>query len=222
MRLIIFLDNILIMASTKIELIQARDTLIFLLQTLGFLVNKNKSVLHLYQILQFLGMEINSKEMSASLPQEIKDKIISHCQGILKEKSVSVRELTQVLGRLSSTAIAMLAAPLQYQAIQKQQIAEVAVTNNFDSMIVFTEEARKELHWWVENLQLTKGKTLINSQPLITISTDISLGGWGAYCQGQKTEGPWTSQEKKNQINNSELRAVKYAILTFSPLHPKA
>ena len=165
------------MASTKKELIQARVTLVFLLQTLGFLVNKNKSVLHPYQILQFLSMEINSKEMSASLPQEKKDKIISHCQGILKEKSVSVRELTQVLGRLSSTAIAMLAAPLQYQAIQKQQIAEVAITNNFDSMIVFTEEARKELQWWVENLQLTKGQTLINSQPLITISTDVSLEG---------------------------------------------
>ena len=163
------------MASTKKELIQARVTLVFLLQTLGFLVNKNKSVLHPYQILQFLSMEINSKEMTASLPQEKKDKIISHCQGILKEKSVSVRELTQVLGRLSSTAIAMLAAPLQYQAIQKQQIAEVAITNNFDSMIVFTEEARKELQWWVENLQLTKGQTLINSQPLITISTDVSL-----------------------------------------------
>ena len=210
------------MASTKKELIQARDTLIFLLQTLGFLVNKNKSVLHQYQILQFLGMEINSKEMSASLPQKKKDKIISHCQGILKEQSVSVRELTQVLGRLSSTATLMLAAPLQYQAIQKQQIAEVAITNNFDSMIVFTEEARKELQWWVENLQLTKGKTLINSQPLITISTDASLEGWGAYCQDQKTEGPWTSQKKKDQINVSELRAVKYAILTFSPLHPKA
>ena len=44
--------------------------------------------------------------------------------------------------------------------------------------------------------------------------------GWGgAYCQGQKTEGPWTSQEKKDVL---ELRAVKYAILTFSRLHPKA
>ena len=59
-------------------------------------------------------MEINSKEMSVSVPQEKKDKIISQCQGILKEKSVSIRELTQVLGRLSSTAIAVLAVPLQY------------------------------------------------------------------------------------------------------------
>ena len=204
--LIIFLDDILIMASTKKELLQARDPLIFLLQTLGFLVNKNKSVLHPCQILQFLVVEINSKE----------------CQGILREKSVSIRELTQVLGRRSSTAIAVLAAPLQYLAVQRQQIAELAITKNFDSMIVLTEEARKELQWWVENLQLTKGKTLINSQPQITISTDASLEGWGAYCQGQKTGGPWTSQEKKDHINVLELRAVKYTILTFSRLHPKA
>ena len=68
---------------------------------------------------------------------------------------------------------------------------------------------------------LIKEKTLINSQPQITISVDASLEGWGAYCPGQKTGGPWTSQEKKDHINVLELRAVKYAILTFSRLHLK-
>ena len=83
--------------------------------------------------------------MSFSLPQEKNDKIISQCQGILKEKSVSIRELTKVLRRLSSTAIAVLVAPLQYRAIQRQQIAELANKKHFDSMIVLTVEARKEL-----------------------------------------------------------------------------
>ena len=70
--------------------------------------------------------------------------------------------MTLVLS-LSSTAIALLAAPLQYQAIQRKQIAELANTKNFDSIIVLTGETRKELQWWLENLQLTKGKTLIKS-----------------------------------------------------------
>ena len=116
----------------------------------------------------------------------------------------------------------MLAAPLQYRAIQRQQIAELTITKNFNSMIVLTEKSRKELQWWVGKLQLIKGKTLINSQPQITVSTDASLEGWGAYLQGQKTEGPWTSQKKNNHINVLELRAVKYAILTFSRLNLKA
>ena len=62
--------------------------------------------------------------------QERKDKIISQCQDILKEKSVSLKELTQVFGCLSSTAIAVLVAPLQYRAIQRQQIAELANKKN--------------------------------------------------------------------------------------------
>ena len=70
--------------------------------------------------------------------------------------------MTQVLS-LSSTAIALLAAPLQYQAIQRKQIAGLANIKNFDSIIVLTGETRKELQWWLENLQLTKGKTLIKS-----------------------------------------------------------
>ena len=169
------------------------------------MVNKNKSVLHPCQILQFLGMEKNSKEMSVSLPQGKKDKIISQCQGILKEKSVSMRELTQVRSSIFHSHCSVSGTSL----VSIQHIAELTITKNFDSMIVLTEKSRKELQWWVGNLQLIKEKTLINSQPQITVSIDSSLEGWGAYCQGQKTEGPWTSQKKNNHINVLELRAVK-------------
>ena len=54
------------MVSTKKELTHARDALIFLLETLWFLINKNKSALHPCQILKFLSVGINSKEMSVS------------------------------------------------------------------------------------------------------------------------------------------------------------
>ena len=58
-RLIIFLDDILLMASSKEELTFVRDTLIYLLQNLGFLINRKKSVLEPCQNIQFLGMEVN-------------------------------------------------------------------------------------------------------------------------------------------------------------------
>ena len=65
-RIIMFLDDILIMVSTKKELTHARDALIFLLETLCFLINKNKSALHPCQILKFPSVGIYSKEMSVS------------------------------------------------------------------------------------------------------------------------------------------------------------
>ena len=80
--LIIFLDDILIMASSKEELTFAWGTLIYL-QNLGFLINYKKSVLEPCQNIQFLSMEINSIEMPLTLPQEKKGKIVKQCQDLL-------------------------------------------------------------------------------------------------------------------------------------------
>ena len=58
--LIIFLDDILLMAASVKELTLARDTRIYLVQNLGFLINIKKFVLQPCQTIQFLGMKINS------------------------------------------------------------------------------------------------------------------------------------------------------------------
>jgi len=59
-RLIIFLDNILLMAASIEQLFMNRDTLIFLLQHLGFVINAKKSVFLPSQRIEFLGMMIDS------------------------------------------------------------------------------------------------------------------------------------------------------------------
>ena len=86
MTLIIFLDDILLMATTEKELFQGRDTLIFLLKSLGFLINVKKSQLNPTQKIQFLGVNIDSIKMEASLPQEKLEKTDSQCQDILERK----------------------------------------------------------------------------------------------------------------------------------------
>ena len=74
-RLIIFLADILLMALSKEGLTLERDTLINLFQNLGFLISSKKSVLKLCQNIQFLGMKINSIEMTLTLSQEKKGRL---------------------------------------------------------------------------------------------------------------------------------------------------
>ena len=78
-----------------------------------------------------------------------------------------------------------------------------------------------ELNLWVQNLHLTKRKILVSASPKLVIAPDASLRGWGAFCQGQKTGGPWRALEKKYHINVLESYAVKYAVLTFTCMYPK-
>ena len=136
------------MASSVEKMTLARDALTFLLQGLGFLINI-KSVLQPCQVIQFLGMEIDSVNMTLGLTQEEKDQIVQQCQSPLRRLSVTIRELTHLVGRLTATTISVLPAPLQYRAMQRQQILGFSTEKNYDSLITLTEEMKGELNWWV-------------------------------------------------------------------------
>ena len=131
-----------------------------------------------------------------------------------------LKAVNSLIGRLSSTAIAILPAPLQYRALQRQQILELAEKQNFHARIVLSEEVRAEIQWWIENLMLSKGKA-ISQPPQLVITSDASVQRWGAACLGQTTGGPWTLEEQKNHINILELKAAQLAILTFTYIHPQ-
>ena len=69
-RTIIYLDDILLMESSLEDLLMARDTLIFILRHLGFLINIKKSYLEPTSTLEFLRVVVDSGEMTLSLPKE--------------------------------------------------------------------------------------------------------------------------------------------------------
>ena len=64
MRLIIYIDNIIILNQNQQDLIKDRDTVIFILQCLGFVINWEKSHLEPTQKLEYLGMLIASVTMT--------------------------------------------------------------------------------------------------------------------------------------------------------------
>ena len=126
-RLVICLDDILVMASSKEELSLASDTMIYFLQNLGFLVNVITSVLQPCQTLQFLGMEISSVDMTLNLPIkkiDKRDEREDHATvpGSFREVSSFHKGTEPVNWFLVSTAIVVLPAPLLYWAMQRQQI----------------------------------------------------------------------------------------------------
>ena len=68
----------------------------------------------------------------------------------------------------------------------------------------------------VNNIRLNNGKSLLWKPPQLLIRSDASKEGWGAYCQGKRTGGPWSERERDLHINLLELKAANFAILTFT------
>ena len=69
-RVIIYLDDLFILGKSMSELFMARDSAIFLLQHLGFVINLKKCVLDPVQEIWFLGLIVNSQTMTLPLPKE--------------------------------------------------------------------------------------------------------------------------------------------------------
>ena len=102
----------LLIVSSLEDLLMARDTLIFVLHHLGFLINIKKSYLEPTLTLEFLGVTVGSGEMTFSLPKNKLFKVQNHCQQILEKEKITVRELRKLIGRLSSTASSSSTPPL--------------------------------------------------------------------------------------------------------------
>ena len=146
--------------------------------------------------LEFFVVIVNSGEMTLSLPKEKLLKVQeNHFQEILEKGKVTVRELNKLTGRLSSTAMAVLPAPLHHHHLQHQQIQKLICHNSFEENLAILVEARKELLWRKENLTLCNGRSLISPLPQITISSNLSLQGWGKSCHDRTTGGPWSMEE---------------------------
>ena len=225
-RLVIYLDDILIFGSSKEEIEMTRDTTLYLLENLGFIVNLKKSELNPSQIMEYLGVVIDSLKMTMSLTEKKINSLSKLCTETLNKGSCSIRELSRVLGKLISTAAAVTPCMLQVRHLQQLQIQGLKTNGSYGSLITLDKNSKLELMWWIENLHLRIGKPILTSSPDLIIYSDAATsGGWGAFCQGQRTGGQWTQQEKcqyGDRINMLELMAADLAIRTFVTQHPKA
>lgn len=96
--LVLHFDEILSIASPQKQFIIAKYTLIFLLQTLGFLVNIEKSVLQPCKRIEFFEIIMYSRVINFVFPQKKKASIMEQCQLLLSKGQISVRENTELIG----------------------------------------------------------------------------------------------------------------------------
>ena len=92
----------------------ARDTLVYLLQKLGFLIYIQKSVLTPTSISEFLGFVGNSQGMTLIPPKVKILKNQKHCKEILIQPTTSIRTLSKLINKEA----AICAAPMQHRPLQ--------------------------------------------------------------------------------------------------------
>ena len=150
----------LVMGRMLPEILMPRDTLIFLLQHVGFVINLKKSVLHPVKQIRVSELRNRYQENYFGSFTE-KAKMSQKCQEILTEPKTSVFYLTKLIGLLSSTAQAILPARIQLWYLQQEQILALQKKRSYSGHVILGNLARNS-----ENLKLCNGSKLQQQDPI--------------------------------------------------------
>ena len=142
------------------------------------------------QSLEFLGLLVNSVEMTLALPQDKVRDIRDCCIEMMHSHTMTVSRLA---GRqINSFGSSPRAIVLQRTADAEDQRLAEKKKHNYKARVTLTPECKAELIWWAESLEHHNGQSFIVTSQDLVITTDASRTGWGAVVEKVKTQGAWS------------------------------
>ena len=215
--MIVYLDDFLIISDSKEACAQALSNLILLLRKLGFAIHWGKVVDPSQKII-FLGIELDSINMTLRLPHDKLDLLRLELQSFLNRKRASKRQLQSLAGRLSWAASVVRGGRVFLRRIFNQ----IAVLRHGSHRAQLSYDARQDISWWHQFMQTFNGKsTLLDSQPLECVFTDACNEGAGGSFQGDWFYFNWSvdwPEAREFHINEKEIVAVTLAAYRWAPL----
>ena len=114
----IYVDGILIVASSQSTARQAVIKVRLLLEVLGFVISSEKSSEEPSQLLEYIGLFIDSIKMRLILPDRKKLDVLQLCKSALKEPHISRMALKKIIGNLDWADAAVSFAQLIFAAFK--------------------------------------------------------------------------------------------------------
>ncbi|KAM9955095.1 hypothetical protein ACTFIW_008759 [Dictyostelium discoideum] len=194
---IAYLDDLLIVGSTKEECLSNLKKTMDLLVKLGFKLNLEKSVLEPTQSITFLGLQIDSVSMKLLVPKEKKKSVIKEIRNFLKLDCCSPRKLAGLKGKLIALKDAVIPFRLYTRRTNKFHSQCLTLANgDWDQSFPIPQDVKSEISHWLTVLNQCNGKeiSLFPSYDYV-LTTDASESGAGATLKkGNKTIKTWSFQ----------------------------
>lgn len=218
-RIVLYLDDGLVMAQTFEECQSISDFIQKSLEQAGLFINHKKSVFSPVQEIEWLGIIWNSIEFNISIPERrIKDVEETLSRFIDMLPHVSARCLAKVAGKIMSLHsvlgnICRLMTRFSYM--------EIVLRKSWDSRLnlKFQEKTIRELRFWLQNVRNYNIRKLADTGPeCIIVYSDASNVAAAACTVGvdeSKFHLMWNEQEAQKSSTWREMRAIEQALFSF-------
>ena len=188
------------------------------IQSLGLLLNPEKSELIPSQDFVFVGMNFLTLLDKVRVPLQRSQSLVEHVVEFSTLPHAPAREFLSLIGSLSAAADLVHLGRLHLRPIQMYLASRWSQSaGNLWDLVPIDSQLRFHLQWWTNMERLKEGVRLSPQVAGLQLITDASQVGWGAHLEplGLMTSGCWSQQESLLHINNLEMRAAFLAVQHF-------
>ena len=163
------------------------------------------------QVCRFLGLNIDSRDLTFNIPEDKLQKIEARATELLKRKFNKVQSLASFVGLLQSVRLAT--GPI-VSVMTRSLYHVINGAKNWCSFVRLDDLAKFEVSWWQQNIRSVSKFPMSKDLTTIPASCKIASDGSGvghfSYELGGKTclaTRPFTKQESEESSTYRELLA---------------
>lgn len=211
-----YLDDFLIIAKSHDSCLDNIRITKHTLESLGFVINEEKSVLIPSSTCKFLGFILDSLNMTINLPEDKIQIIKQYIKQLLRPRPYTIRFLAQALGTLASVCPAVKYGTLYTKQLERFKFLSLLQNkDDYEALVSTPQSCSADLIWWLNKIDNSHNPIRQNNFT-IEIFSDASNDGWGACCGINRANGIWTEEEKRLHINTKELKAALFGLKCFA------
>ena len=182
----------------------------------GSIYSKKKCIWAPTQVMTWLGFTWNSINGTVAAADHRVEKIKSTCSTLLSMDTCSVRQLAGFVGQIISLTFV---AGNCCQITTKQSQIAIASSRSWDESILITNEIKRELLFWRENLDALNCRSCLDKGPpkvMNVIEGDASSSGCGSILNRQLMAARiFSPDEREMHSTFRELANVHFSINAF-------
>jgi hypothetical protein len=220
-----YVDDYFLAAVTYILCKEQLDGVSDIFSKLGMIIATEKTIEPTTRLV-YLGITIDSNEMSISLGPDKIATIIELLDQWMDCDTCSMKQLQSVIGTLQWAANVVTHGRTFIQRLRDLEHEYVEIENHTDeSAITINDESREDAEWWRTFIRQWNGISLLwdqewlEDQHVLQPHTDACNTGYGAVCGKEWFQGQWTQEEEDMANDGTSQRASMpwkelYALVT--------
>jgi len=171
-----YLDDFLIIEESYDSCKQALSQLLKVLRMLGFHINYNKISVPSQQLV-FLGVLINTVDMTLSLSDKKLAEFVSLLESFQNKSRATKRQLESLIGSLNWAAqVVQGGRPFLRRMIDVKNTLKA-----HSDKVILGKDFFADLFWWITFIKVCNGKTkILDDRPITSIQCDACTEGGGA------------------------------------------